>query len=160
MWRTDVATVGNLTLNNNKIVRYSGGASSAYAVAVNASATIKRLVLNGFAIENAYGSSVAATAKLIDIPSGGAVTTLIVNRQDPANITALLSSGSAARVTNVMGDLLPSMLVADLPTCNAASEAARSAVTDALTPVALSTVAGSGAVKVAVRCDGTNWVVQ
>jgi hypothetical protein len=32
-------------------------------------------------------------------------------------------------------------------------------VTDALTPVALATVAGGGAVKVPVICNGTNWIV-
>jgi hypothetical protein len=50
--------------------------------------------------------------------------------------------------------------VATLPTCNSMNEGKRSAVKDASTPEALSTVAGGGAVHVGVYCNGSNWIVQ
>jgi len=54
----------------------------------------------------------------------------------------------------------PITTVSGLPTCNSGTQGVIYFVTDALAPVALSTVAGSGAVKIGVTCNGTNWIVQ
>ena len=54
----------------------------------------------------------------------------------------------------------PVTTVSGLPTCNSGTQGVIYFVTDALTPVALATVAGSGAVKIGVTCNGTNWIVQ
>lgn len=50
-------------------------------------------------------------------------------------------------------------VVGALGTCDATAEGTRWGVTDALTPVALSTVSAGGSVHVPVYCDGTNWIV-
>jgi len=47
-----------------------------------------------------------------------------------------------------------------LPTCNSTTKGAMFLVTDALTPVAIATVVGGGAVSIGVTCNGTNWIVQ
>lgn len=49
--------------------------------------------------------------------------------------------------------------VADLPSATFAGENARGMVTDASATTFLSTVAGGGANKVPVVCDGTNWLI-
>jgi len=54
---------------------------------------------------------------------------------------------------------LPQSTTAALPTCNAAATGKMYLVTDALTPVALASVAGGGAVKVLVFCNGSSWIV-
>ena len=51
------------------------------------------------------------------------------------------------------------LTVAALPTCNAAVKGTQYMVTDALTPVALASVVGGGAVNVPVTCNGTAWIV-
>ena len=47
-----------------------------------------------------------------------------------------------------------------IPSCSAALKGAMYIVSDALTPVALSTAVGGGAVTVGITCNGTNWIVQ
>jgi len=47
-----------------------------------------------------------------------------------------------------------------LPTCNSGTKGQMFMVTDALTPVAIATVVGGGAVSIGVTCNGANWVVQ
>jgi hypothetical protein len=47
-----------------------------------------------------------------------------------------------------------------LPACNSGTKGAMYIVTDALTPVAIATVVGGGAVSIGVTCNGTNWIVQ
>jgi hypothetical protein len=54
----------------------------------------------------------------------------------------------------------PVTTVGSLPTCNSGTQGQMMFVTDALAPVALSAVAGSGAVKIGVTCNGTSWIVQ
>jgi len=54
----------------------------------------------------------------------------------------------------------PVTTVSGLPTCNSGTQGVIYFVTDALAPVALATVSGSGAVKIGVTCNGTNWIVQ
>lgn len=54
----------------------------------------------------------------------------------------------------------PIVAVSGLPSCATATKGAMYLVTDALVPVALNTVAGSGAVVIGVTCNGTNWIVQ
>lgn len=50
--------------------------------------------------------------------------------------------------------------VAALPTCNAGTRGTILYVTNALTPVALATVVGGGAVVVPVFCNGAAWIVM
>lgn len=64
-------------------------------------------------------------------------------------------TGSARLLIPVSG----AVAVSALPTCNAGLEGARAGVTDALTPVALGTLTGGGAVHVPAYCNGTNWIV-
>jgi hypothetical protein len=45
-------------------------------------------------------------------------------------------------------------------TCTSGQQGQMFIVTDALVPAALAIVAGSGAVKIGVTCNGTNWIVQ
>lgn len=68
---------------------------------------------------------------------------------------AAAQSGSGA----VTLPVAPLSVVASLPTCATGTKGAIYMATDALTPVALSTVVGGGAVNVLVVCNGTNWIV-
>lgn len=55
----------------------------------------------------------------------------------------------------------PTSTVATLgTTCTSGQAGQMYLVTDALLPAALAVVAGGGAVKVGVLCNGTNWIVQ
>lgn len=77
---------------------------------------------------------------------------------------AILATAQIAHALTTVSALYPvtapQSVVGSLPTCGAATKGAFFLVTDALTPVALSTVAGSGAVIVPVVCNGTNWIVS
>jgi len=53
----------------------------------------------------------------------------------------------------------PAYAAASLPACGAATTGGMAWVTDANATTFLSTVAGGGANKVPVSCDGTNWVI-
>jgi hypothetical protein len=64
----------------------------------------------------------------------------------------LVQSPSASNKTSAV-------LVGSLPTCNAGNEGLIYGVTDALTPVVLSAVAGGGAIHTLVYCNGTSWIV-
>lgn len=55
---------------------------------------------------------------------------------------------------------IPLSTVTNLPTCSAATEGLLRGVTDALTPVALASVVGGGAVRLSAYCNGTAWIVQ
>jgi hypothetical protein len=68
---------------------------------------------------------------------------------------ALAQRGSGTVVLPVA----PLTVVGSLPSCAAGTKGAIYMVTDALTPVALSTVVGGGAINVLVVCNGTNWIV-
>lgn len=78
---------------------------------------------------------------------------------------ATVASGSGAQtlVTSftIKGGvpIRPSSKVGSLPTCDAARTGGMAWVTDANATTFLSTVAGGGANKVPVSCDGTNWVI-
>jgi hypothetical protein len=69
---------------------------------------------------------------------------------------AMAQRGSS--VINVA--VAPLSTASGLPSCGSSSKGALYMVTNALTPVALSTVVGGGAVAVLVACDGTNWIVS
>lgn len=55
---------------------------------------------------------------------------------------------------------IPTAALEIIPTCNTSLQGTMYEVTDALLPAALATVAGSGAVKVGVTCNGSNLIVQ
>lgn len=54
----------------------------------------------------------------------------------------------------------PLSTVGGLPSCVSGIKGAAYMVTDALTPVALATVAAGGAASIGVTCNGTIWIVQ
>lgn len=55
----------------------------------------------------------------------------------------------------------PSSTVVTLgTTCTGGQIGQQYIVTDALLPAALAIIAGGGAVKIGVTCNGTNWIVQ
>lgn len=70
---------------------------------------------------------------------------------------ALQYNGSSI---NCAGPTRPSTVVGSLPTCNGGAQGLMYFVTDALTPVALATIAAGGAVKIGVTCNGSVWIVQ
>jgi hypothetical protein len=75
--------------------------------------------------------------------------------------TAPILGAATATSLTLSGALkLPTTTVASLPTCNAGALGTKYAVTDALTPVALASVVGGGAVVLSVFCNGTAWVVN
>jgi len=55
---------------------------------------------------------------------------------------------------------LPQSVVGSLPTCNSAAKGIQYLATDLLTPVALGTATGGGAVIASVTCNGTAWIVS
>lgn len=55
---------------------------------------------------------------------------------------------------------LPSAPIASLPACNVGNQGLMYIVTDALLPAVLSVVVAGGAVRVAVICNGSNWIVS
>lgn len=154
------ATISSIGVYNGRIYKNASGNSGGYLISVASGGTVKKLTVNGFGIENMYGQSYSASSQLIDVPSGGAITSLVVNAVDPTNISALVSSGSYARITNIMGRILPDLTVSTLPTCNAASAGAQARVSDASSPTFLGTLTGGSTTKTGVTCNGTAWVAQ
>jgi len=75
-------------------------------------------------------------------------------------LLCLVGAVAYARVstTNPTGRI-PLSVVGSLPACSAGVEGVLYGVTDALTPVVLSTVVGGGAVHTLVYCNGTSWIV-
>jgi hypothetical protein len=68
--------------------------------------------------------------------------------------------GHAQTVTGGQAPLpTPKVAASGLPTCTAALEGQIYEVTDALLPAALAVVAGGGAVRVLVFCNGSTWIV-
>lgn len=96
---------------------------------------------------------------LAPTPAPGAGTTPAVNVDMGCTVSGqtLGYNGSAIVCQTAQR---PVTTVGALPTCNSATKGAMYFVTDALTPVALSTAAAGGAVQVGVTCNGTNWIVQ
>jgi hypothetical protein len=77
------------------------------------------------------------------------------------SFTAPILGAATATSLTLSGALkLPTTTMASLPTCNAGALGTKYAVTDALTPVALASVVGGGAVVLSVFCNGTAWVVN
>lgn len=76
---------------------------------------------------------------------------------------ALVLTGAAhaetVATTPFGGNVRPVTTIGSLPSCSSSLQGVSYFVTDALTPVALSTVVAGGAVKVPVICNGTNWIV-
>lgn len=70
--------------------------------------------------------------------------------------TSVAITGGALTGTTVT---LPGTTVATLPTCNSGAAGRIAFVTDALTPAALATLIGGGAVPVLAFCNGSTWVV-
>lgn len=99
---TSGTTVSNLNLSKINIYRKSGAQTANYLLQVASPASIKRLTLNDIAVTNQQGQSTAAIAGLVDIPTGGAIATAYIPAYDPTNITSVFTSGSSARVTNII----------------------------------------------------------
>lgn len=77
-------------------------------------------------------------------------------------ICLLLPSLASAQTVSVVQAIptRPTTVVASLPACSTATRGMMYMVTDALTPVAIATVTGGGAVIVGVICNGSAWIVQ
>ena len=71
----------------------------------------------------------------------------------------LMGIASAQVVSVSSSGKIPLTVVGSLPTCNAGTEGTIYGVTDALTPVALATAVGGGAIHTLVYCNGTAWIV-
>lgn len=74
-------------------------------------------------------------------------------------LVALLVLASPAVASYLPTPKAPSVITSNLPSCTAALAGTHYLVTDALTPIALSTLTGGGAVVVPVVCNGTAWIV-
>lgn len=81
-------------------------------------------------------------------------------QQTALDLKAPLASPTFTGTVTISSVLkLSPLTVSTLPTCNAGAAYTITVVSDALLPAALATVAGGGAVKVAVMCDGSLWKV-
>lgn len=81
---------------------------------------------------------------------GSIPTTLLTGALGNTQLTGVTLTGAKTSTT----------VVGSLPTCNGGTIGTSYVVTDALLPVALATVAGSGAIVVRVLCNGTIWIVD
>lgn len=152
-------TGGSLTITDSSIFRLTGTGNSAAYLAQIASATVKKMSVNNFAVVNASGDSTTAIGYLIAVPSGGAVTTLALNGNDPTNVTAPVNSGDFARITNVIGVIPWPLAIASLPTCTAAMEGTQGYINDSLaTVVYLGTLTNGGSAHGGAYCNGTAFV--
>jgi hypothetical protein len=85
---------------------------------------------------------------------------LIVGVLILAQISIIFGLAAQAQfITSSSSGKIPLTVVGSLPTCNAGTEGTLYGVTDALTPVALATAVGGGAIHTLVYCNGTNWIV-
>lgn len=78
---------------------------------------------------------------------------------DTSNLSTNRTFKLPNTASSTIGTWLAPGLVAALPSCASAVAGARSEVTDATATTLGTTVAGGGANKVPVTCDGTNWVI-
>ena len=77
--------------------------------------------------------------------------------ESDANVSMALKPQGTGTVNPAVGLKLPNYTVATLPACNAGYTYVMAAVSDASAPAYNATVAGGGAVKVPVMCDGAAW---
>lgn len=152
--------INNLEMNNVHIYRNAAGNSNPGFVNVNNSGTIISLSLNNSDVRDLSGSAYAAIPAFIAVPAGGSITTLFLSDIDSTHMTALMSAGGYARVTNIKGVVPGLLTVSTLPSCNAASEDAVAFVSDATAPSYLGALTGGAGVHVRVRCNGTAWLSE
>jgi len=77
-----------------------------------------------------------------------------------AGVATLKPEGAGTGASgNTLMPVTGSVTVTNLPTASSALTGARFFVSDATATTFLSTVAGGGANKVPVVCDGTNWLI-
>lgn len=111
--------------------------------------------LSGIVLAQTYGYQTPAPIQSYDY---GISTSGPINTNDPAdggftvqNMTVVNSKGAIR---------LPNTVAALGTTCTAAQTGQQFMVSDASSPTALATVAGSGSTTVGVLCNGTNWIVE
>jgi hypothetical protein len=102
-------------------------------------------------IINGDNGAVSGTAGLKSSSDGTGILALQTNGTTAVTVDASQNT-TFAGTTRTLG-----YLVANLPAAGTAGR--RAYVTNALTPVALSTVVGGGVVVVPVFDNGTNWIV-
>lgn len=91
---------------------------------------------------------------------GGCTSAFPALNRNGTSLEATLGDASGLTQFNAIRSKITAVATASLPTCNSGLEGAMQGVTDALTPVALSTLTGGGAVHVPVYCNGTAWIVM
>lgn len=95
------STFASVSLSDCKIYRNTGGNAAAYALQVQNGVTVKRLMMDNFAIEDMVGQTYGPIGSLIDINAGGSVGNFFLKSQNMANITSMFSAGSQAGVTTI-----------------------------------------------------------
>jgi hypothetical protein len=141
-WTFTNAT-GNLSSSGGNIAWYAGG-----TIGWNARGGLAAAADGVFTL---YNNALSDFSRL---QFGGTTSAFGAIARDGAGIKIVGADGTSVSWTKV-----PGVAVASLPAAATAGAGARSFVTDALSPVALATVAGGGAVNVPVFSDGSNWKV-
>jgi hypothetical protein len=95
------ASISNLRFDDVHVYRNATGNASPPLISLNNNATVTTLAVNNFEIDDLTGSAYTAVASVVDVPSGGSVGLLKVPFWNPTHLTAFLSAGSSARVTNI-----------------------------------------------------------
>jgi len=96
------------------------------------------------------------TGKTFVVDSGGIIASSDLIH---GNVAGTADTGGIASASIVIPPVIPTGTVAALPSAATAGAGARGFVTDASATTFHSTVAGSGANKVPVVSDGTNWLI-
>lgn len=84
------AAISTATFNNCRIRRTAEGSANAFAILAAAAGSIGKVVINGFDVENAPGTSAAAIPYLIDM-ANLTIGELYIESLNPTNITALVN---------------------------------------------------------------------
>ncbi len=104
-------TVSNLLINGAGIYRTTAGNSASWLMTVPNLVTVKRMEVGGFAVVNEQGQTYSALPYLMDVQSGGAIGTLMLDGIDPALSPTLLNGNEWSRITNSLWtrgfDVLP-----------------------------------------------------
>ena len=96
-------TVSNLLITGASIYRSTAGSAASWLMTVPNLVTVKRMEVGGCARGERTGSDVSALPYLMDVQSGGAIGTLMLDGIDPALSPTLLNGNEWSRITNFYG---------------------------------------------------------